>query len=264
MKAELRIIGCYASTPRSITNPTAQVLRIGKESFLIDCGEGTQKEMRRMKVKMNGIDRVFISHLHGDHFYGLPGLVNTMAALGRTAPLHIYGPKGIKEVLTSVLKSSSSWTSYPLHFIELDQKDAALIYESDTIRVHTLPLKHRIYTNGFLFEVLKEEEGWRRFYAYCSDTSYNEALIDLISDSEVLYHESTFLKSELLLCEKTGHSTAFQAGQIAQKSRIKTLILGHYSTRYKSLDAFREEASEVFPSECIELADDYKVFSLNI
>lgn len=263
MKAELRIIGCYASTPRSITNPTAQVLKIGKESFLIDCGEGTQKEMRRMKVKMNSIDRVFISHLHGDHFYGLPGLVNTMAALGRSTPLHIYGPKGIKEVLTAVLKSSSSWTSYPLHFIELDQKDPTLIYESDTVRVRTLPLKHRIYTNGFLFEVLKEGV-WRRFYAYCSDTSYNEVLIDLISESEVLYHESTFLKSELSLCEKTGHSTAFQAAQIAQKSRIKTLILGHYSTRYKSLEAFREEASEGFPSERIELAEDYKVFSLNI
>lgn len=152
MSFKLQIIGCYASTPRSLTNPTAQVLELNRELFLIDCGEGTQKEMRIAKVNFKRLSHVFISHLHGDHFYGLPGLVTTMGAMGRTAPLTIYGPKGIKEVLTTILKSSSSWTNYPLHFIELDQTHSELIYESASVRVHTLPLKHRVYANGYLFE----------------------------------------------------------------------------------------------------------------
>jgi ribonuclease Z len=262
MSFKLQIIGCYASTPRSLTNPTAQVIELNRELFLIDCGEGTQKEMRIAKVNFKRLSHVFISHLHGDHFYGLPGLVTTMGAMGRTAPLTIYGPKGIKEVLTTILKSSSSWTNYPLLFIELDQTHSELIYESPSVRVHTLPLKHRVYANGYLFE-RKESSDFVKTYAYCSDTAYNESLVPLISNTEVLYHESTFLETERHLCEKTGHCTALQAGQIAKISGIKTLILGHYSTRYKSLELFREEAAKSFDYERIELAEDQKLFEFN-
>lgn len=262
MRFKLQIIGCYASTPRTLSNPTAQVLELGKELFLIDCGEGTQKEMRAAKVKFNKLSRVFISHLHGDHFYGLPGLVTTMAAMGRTTPLVVYGPKGIQEVMTRILRASSSWTNYPLQFIELDQTTSTLIYESDELRVHTLPLKHRIYTNGFLFEQ-RIETTYSKRYAYCSDTAFHEELVSHIQGTQVLYHESTFLETERHLCEKTGHCTALQAGQMAKISGIKTLILGHYSTRYKSLELFREEAAKAFDFECIELAEDQKQFTFD-
>lgn len=156
---KLTILGCYAATPRTFTNPTSQVLTINNELCLIDCGEGTQVELRRNKVKFSRIKHVFISHLHGDHFFGLVGLISTFRLLNRENELHIYGPKGIKEIVTIQLKMSSSWTSYPLYFHELDSKEPELILDSGKFSVETIPLKHRIYTNGFLF---REKPGDRK------------------------------------------------------------------------------------------------------
>ena len=149
---KLTILGCYSATPRTMTNPTSQVLEIRNHIFLIDCGEGTQVQLRKNKIKFSRIKHIFISHLHGDHFYGLIGLVSTFRLLNRENPLHIYGPKGIKEAITLQLKLSNSWTDYPLLFHELTNVDSEIIYEDETIRVSTIPLQHRIYCNGFLFE----------------------------------------------------------------------------------------------------------------
>lgn len=149
---KLTILGCYAATPRSFTNPTSQVLEIRNRLFLIDCGEGTQVQLRKNKIKFSKINHIFISHLHGDHFYGLIGLISTFMLLNRKNPLHIYGPKGIKEILLLQLKLSNSWTSYDLFFHELESTNSEIIFEDDKVVVKTIPLKHRIYTNGFLFE----------------------------------------------------------------------------------------------------------------
>ena len=156
---KLTILGCYAATPRSFTNPTAQVLDINNHLFMIDCGEGSQVELRRNKIKFSKIKHIFISHLHGDHCFGLVGLISTFRLLNRDTELHVYGPKGIKEIITLQLKLSSSWTNYPLYFHELESKEPQLIYEDDKVTVETIPLKHRIYTNGFLF---KEKPGLRK------------------------------------------------------------------------------------------------------
>lgn len=156
---KLNILGCYAATPRSFTNPSAQVLEIKNELFLIDCGEGTQVQLRRNKIKFSKIKHVFISHLHGDHFYGLVGLISTFRLLNRENELHVYGPKGIKEIITLQLKLSNSWTNYPLYFHELESKEAQVIYEDEKLSVETIPLLHRVYTNGFLF---KEKPGDRK------------------------------------------------------------------------------------------------------
>lgn len=147
----LTILGCYAATPRTFTNPTSQVLEINKELVLIDCAEGTQVELRRNKLKFSRIKHIFISHLHGDHFYGLVGLISSFGLLQREKELHVYGPKGIKEIITLQLKLAKAWTSYPLYFHELDSEEATRILETDRITVDTIPLDHRIYTNGFLF-----------------------------------------------------------------------------------------------------------------
>lgn len=149
---KLTILGCYAATPRTFTNPTAQVLEIKNKLFLIDCGEGTQVQLRKNKVKFSKINAIFISHLHGDHFFGLIGLISTFMLLNRTTDLHIYGPKGIKEVTLLQLKLGNSWTNYQLIFHELESKESQIIYEDDKVLVKTIPLKHRIYTNGYLFE----------------------------------------------------------------------------------------------------------------
>jgi ribonuclease Z len=148
---KLTILGCHSASPRWNANPTSQVLEVKGHLFLIDCGEGTQVQLRRFKVKFSRIKHIFISHLHGDHFFGLVGLISTFRLLGREAELHVYGPKGIKEAITLQLKLGKSWTNYPLIFHELESKDAELIYEDDKITIHTIPLKHRIYCNGFLF-----------------------------------------------------------------------------------------------------------------
>lgn len=300
---KLTILGCYAATPRTFTNPTSQILEIKNRLFLIDCGEGTQVQLRKNKIRFSKINQIFISHLHGDHFFGLVGLVSTFTLLNRTTDLHIYGPKGIKEIIMLQLRLSNSWTNYGLFFHELESLESEVIFEDEKVLVKTIPLKHRIYTNGFLFQ---EKIGERKLnldavqnyeidtcyyqkikngkditledgrvienekltfdpvpsknYAFCSDTAYDESIIPLIENIDVLYHESTFLQSEENLAKKTLHSTAKEAATIALKSNAKQLILGHYSTRYENIALFKEEAETIFPE--VLLADDGKNFEL--
>ena len=300
---KLTILGCYAATPRTFTNPTSQILEIKNRLFLIDCGEGTQVQLRKNKIRFSKINHIFISHLHGDHFFGLVGLVSTFTLLNRTTDLHIYGPKGIKEIIKLQLRLSNSWTNYGLFFHELESLESEVIFEDEKVLVKTIPLKHRIYTNGFLFQ---EKIGERKLnldavqnyeidtcyyqkikngkditledgrvienekltfdpvpsknYAFCSDTAYDESIIPLIENIDVLYHESTFLQSEENLAKKTLHSTAKEAATIALKSNAKQLILGHYSTRYENIALFKEEAETIFPE--VLLADDGKNFEL--
>lgn len=300
---KLTILGCHSATPRFNAAPTAQVLEVRGHLFLIDCGEGTQMRLRACKVKFARIKHIFISHLHGDHFFGLVGLISTFRLLGREAELNIYGPNGIKEAIVLQLKLGDSWTNYPLRFHELDSKEPQLLFEDEKITVTTIPLKHRVYTNGFLFEEkigqrklnleavkkyridtsyfrkikqgadLLLEDGTRldntlltddpdppKRYAYCSDTAYFPDMIPQIEGVDVLYHEATFLEQHLELAERTAHSTAGQAAQIAEQAGVNQLILGHYSGRYSDLEAFKEEASIHFSNT--ELAEDGKVFKL--
>jgi len=298
---KLTILGCHSASPHEHKNPTAQLLDIKGHRFLIDCGEGTQVQLRKAKVSFVHIKHIFISHLHGDHFYGLPGLVSSFRLLGREAPLHIYGPKGIKEALTLLLKLANSWTNFPLHFHELETKKSENVYEDNDVVVHTIPLDHRVYTNGFLFA---EKEGLRRInadaahaagidksqfrllqlgqdvpvdgklvknsavtqnphppkkYAYCSDTAFLPSIIPIIQGADWLYHEATFLQQHANLAQQTKHSTAQQAATIARDANVKQLILGHYSSRYKNLDLFAQEARLIFPN--VILASDGAVIS---
>ena len=156
---KLTILGCYSATPRINANPTSQVLEIENHVFLIDCAEGTQVQLRKSKVKFSRIKHIFISHLHGDHFFGLVGLISTFRLLTREADLHIYAPKGLKEIVTLQMKLAKSWTNYNLIFHELESDSSEIIYEDDKVEVYTIPLEHRVYTNGFLFkEKVKERK----------------------------------------------------------------------------------------------------------
>lgn len=298
---KLTILGCYAATPRTITNPTAQVLEIKNRMFLIDCGEGTQVQLRKNKIKFSKINHIFISHLHGDHFFGLVGLISTFMLLNRESDLHVYGPKGIKEIILLQLRYGNSFTGYNLFFHELQSKESVVLFEDEKVIVKTIPLNHRIYTNGFLFQeknrerklnidkiqnleidvvyyqkikyggditlangqvipnsAITFEPEHEKTYAFCSDTVYDEQLIPFIEGVDVLYHESTFLEKEMHLAEKTKHSTAKQAATMALKANVKQLVLGHFSTRYESINIFKEEAETIFPK--VFLADDGKEF----
>lgn len=175
---KLTILGCHSATPRYTAHPTSQILEMKGHLFLIDCGEGTQVQMRRLKVKFPRIKHIFISHLHGDHFFGLVGLISTFRLLGREAELHVYGPKGIKEAITLQLKLGNSWTNFPLYFHELESKESQLIFEDEKLTVTTIPLDHRVYTNGFLFQ---EKPGERKLNVEAArrlkiDMSYYEKI----------------------------------------------------------------------------------------
>ena len=159
MSLALTILGCHSATPRVNAHPTSQYLEINNRHFLIDCGEGTQRQMRKYKVGFSKINHIFISHLHGDHFFGLIGLIATFGILNREKDLHIFGPKGIKEVTMLQLKVSKSYSKFNIVFHELESKESELIFEDDKVLVYTIPLTHRVYTNGFLF---KEKEKLRK------------------------------------------------------------------------------------------------------
>ncbi len=304
MSAKLTILGCHSATPRTSAHPTAQLLEIQNRYFLIDCGEGTQVQLRKYKIKFSKIKHIFISHLHGDHVFGLIGLISTFRLLNRETELHVYGPKGIKEFIVNQLKLSQSFGKYPIEFHELSSTESELIYEDSKVTVHTIPLKHRVYTNGFLF---KEKIGERNLnisiinkypeievcdyqnlkngkdftlkngavisntelttapkkpksYAFCSDTVYNEAIVSIIKNVDLLYHEATFLEDKIDLAKTTKHSTAKQAAQIAKLGRVNKLVIGHYSSRYSDIERFKEEAFPVFPNT--ELALEGKTFEI--
>lgn len=263
---KLTILGCYAATPRTFTNPTSQVLEINNELFLIDCGEGTQVELRRNKVKFSRIKHIFISHLHGDHFYGLIGLISTFMLLNRETELHVYGPKGIKEIITLQLKLSKSWTSYPLYFHELSSKAPEVILDTKKVSVETIPLDHRVYTNGFLF---REKPGDRKLLMnevlnYNIDVAYYKSIK---KGKDVVLDDGTVIPNEKLTADpETPRSFAFcsdTAYNPKMVSQIKNVtVLYHEST-------FLEEHAYLAPltkhstaREAAAIAREASVFKL--
>ena len=299
---KLHILGCHSATPRSVAFPSAQVLETGNELLLIDAGEGMQIQLRKYKHKFNKIKYIFISHLHGDHFYGLVGFLSTLRLIGREKEMHIFAPEGLKKITELQFQITQTDINYPLFFHELTRMENELILDTDKFSVTTIPLKHRLYTNGFLIkekpalrklniEAVKRypeietwayhnlkrgkdfirEDGSRipndkltlppppvKSYAYCSDTAYNPSIIPLINKVDLLYHEATFLEKDKHLAEKTKHSTAQQAAQIAKEAGVKHLVLGHFSSRYPDETAFAKEAKEIFDK--VDIAQEGKIF----
>ncbi|AGW85816.1 Ribonuclease Z [Blattabacterium sp. (Nauphoeta cinerea)] len=303
-KSSLTILGCHSSIPTNKFHPTAQILEMKGFSFLIDCGEGTQVQLRKTKIKFNKIIHIFISHLHGDHFFGLIGLLSTFHLLGREKSVNIYAPKGLKEIINVHFKWSYTRLKYCINYIELSSQKLEKIMENDKIEIFSIPLKHRIYANGFLF---REKPSNRKLnmeeikkipdikivnyqnlklgkdfktndgqiipnkkltfdppkilsYAFCSDTSFYLPIVEHIKYVDLLYHESTFLKTEENRAIHTGHSTANQAAHIAKKAKVKKLLLGHYSNRFPNIKEFEKEAKEIFSN--VEASEALKTYYL--
>jgi ribonuclease Z len=137
--------------------PTAQFLEMEERCFLIDCGEGTQVQLRKAKAKFSKINHIFISHLHGDHVFGLPGLISSFRLLGRETPLHVYGPKGIKEMMETIFRITETHQGFEVVFHELSSKKSEKVFEDNRVEVFTIPLDHRIYCNGYLFKEKPKE-----------------------------------------------------------------------------------------------------------
>ncbi len=303
MKFEVTVLGCGSATPTLRHWPTSQLLNHEEHYFLFDCGEGTQLQLRRYGLKLQRINHIFITHLHGDHYLGLFGLLSTMHLLGRTNDLHIYAQEDLKAVTEMQLKISHSRLRFTIEWHFLTYEGETIIYENERVVVTSFPLKHRVPCCGFRFsEKPKErniipeyieqysipiarirqikkgadyklEDGTiiandmltrnptpAKSFAFCTDTIFNESIIPFIIDVDLLYHESTFLEKDSERASFTFHTTARQAGIIAQKAGAKKLLLGHYSARYRELDPFRKEAEMEFPQ--VLLANEGETFEV--
>lgn len=148
---ELNILGSSSATPTFRRHLSAHLLTHNERLFLIDCGEGTQFQFMRYKVRIQRLDAIFISHLHGDHFFGLPGLLCTLSNHERTRPLHLICPEGLAEILQEMFKVSDTRLKYELVYHILKDKTSELVFENNSLEVFSLPLKHRVYCNGYLF-----------------------------------------------------------------------------------------------------------------
>jgi ribonuclease Z len=293
---ELTILGCSSATPTSTRNPTAQLLNIAERFFLIDCGEATQIQLRKFKLKFQRINHIFISHLHGDHYLGLIGLLSSMHLLGRTVELNLYCPPELEEIIEVQFKHSQTYLRFKIVYHHHKYIANDLIFEDNKVEVRTILLNHRIPCCGFLFtekpllaniskEIIQKyqipveqilaikggadfitTEGELisnsklvsnklkpRSYAYCSDTCYDERIIEVIKGVDLLYHEATFLNEMLPRAKETFHSTALQAATIAQKAEVHQLMIGHYSARYRDLQPLLDEAQTVFSNTILSI-----------
>ena len=149
---EVHILGCGSALPTTRHNSSSQVVRVGNKQYMIDCGEGTQLQLRKSHIPFSFIDHVFVSHLHGDHCFGLIGMISSFGLLGRTTPLHIHADPMLKELMQPQLEFFCKDLKYKVVFHDIDATKHALIFENNAITVHTLPQKHRIPCCGFLFK----------------------------------------------------------------------------------------------------------------
>lgn len=299
---ELTILGCSSATPTSKRNPTAQLLNIAERFFLIDCGEATQIQLRKFKLKFQRINHIFISHLHGDHYLGLLGLLSSMHLLGRTVEIHLYCPAELQEIIEVQFKHSQSYINYQIIYHPHQYLHNDLIFEDERVEVRTIVLNHRIPCCGFVFkekplmaniskeiihqyglsidQILAIKKGADlvsdsgtvitnaqlvvsmqapRSYVYCSDTSYDERIIEYIKGANLLYHEATFLDEMSARAKETYHTTALQAGTMAKKAGVQQLMIGHYSARYKDLQPLLDEARSVFDNTILAIEGESTV-----
>jgi ribonuclease Z len=301
MKFEVTILGSSSATPVFNRNPSAQLLNCNEKYYLIDCGEGTQQQLTKYNLKAARIDYIFISHLHGDHYFGLIGLLSSLHLNGRIKPMQIFGPKPLLEILEIQFKYSDTVLRYPIEFFPIEADESRQIFENSDLTVKTIVLNHRIPTTGFIFQqkkrqrklikdktdevpmayytalkkgidvelpngdILRSEDytieaDAPRCYAYCSDTLFDESYFATIKNCDTLYHEATFMHDLLDRAKETHHTTALQAAEVAKINGVKKLLIGHFSSRYKTLQMLLEEAQSVF--ENTELAVEGRTFHL--
>ncbi|MBQ9296104.1 MAG: ribonuclease Z [Paludibacteraceae bacterium] len=264
-KAKLTILGCGSAKPTKTTSPSGQLLQINDKAFLLDCGEGVQLTMQKLGVHTGRLYNIFITHLHGDHCFGLIGLLTTLSMLKRTQPMHIYAHPDLQKLLQPLLDYHCADRLYEIVFHPINPRKHEVIYQDRTISVETIPLKHGVPCCGFLFSethrVKCDDNTFRRVtrkrYAYCTDTMYNEKIVPIIQGVDLLFHESTFLQSMADRSREVKHSTAADAATIAQKAEVGQLLIGHYSARVEDHSLFLQEAQPVFAN--VTLAEENNI-----
>jgi ribonuclease Z len=249
MRFEVTILGNGSASPSVDRHQTAHVLNVREQFFLIDCGEGTRQRMMRAGISPLKIRGVFISHIHGDHLFGLPPLIASLGLAGKQTPLKIFGPAAVGRLLDFYQNVFGMPVSFELDFTAVDTTRHALVFENKSMEVWSVPMRHRTPTTGYLFrEKPDPHDHPLRSYAYLSDTLPSPKAAGLVRGVDLLYHEATFAHTERRLARDTGHSTATEAARIALKAEAGELLIGHFSSRYKDSAVLEAEAGAVFPN----------------
>jgi ribonuclease Z len=291
---QINILGCGSATPSLRHHPSSQVVNFRDKLFMIDCGEGAQLQMRRMGLKFNRLNHIFLSHLHGDHCFGLPGLLSTMALheKGGAVTVHTFAD-GVK-MFKSITDMFCRETPFEIQY-DVIKTGKAVVYEDNGLIIETFTLYHRLPCVGYIFrekpklrhlkgdmvkfynvpvrdlQSIKEGYDWinpadgqliknewlttapspSMSYAYCSDTVFDERVIEAVKGVDVIYHEATYADDQAEKAAPRGHATAREAGRVAREAGAKKLILGHFSKSYYNEDLHLAEAREEFPDVII-------------
>jgi ribonuclease Z len=286
MDLSLFFAGTAGSVPTPRRGLPAILVRAGGERILLDCGEGTQHQLLRSNVGLPDIDAIFISHLHLDHWLGLPGMIKTFDMRDRDRPLELFGPPGLTALYQQVMKPIIGRTGYRLEVVELEHHEEVGF---DDFVIAAFPVSHRVEAYGYAFveddrpgrfdvdaaralgvtegpdfgrlqrgetvngvapeQVVGEDRPGRRI-VYTGDTAPVQSVEVYAHDADVLIHEATFCEDERARARETGHSTARQAAELARDANVKLLVLTHLSTRYFPRD-IRDEARAVFENTVV-------------
>ena len=265
---EVTILGCGSAKPSTRHFPSAQIINFRDKLFLVDCGEGTQMQMCRNHVRFTRMNNIFISHLHGDHCFGLIGLLSSLELLGRTAEMHIYAPGQLEKILFNDIAFFNRGMSYKITFHPVDTEKNKLLYEDNSLQVYSIPLDHRVPCSGFLFVEKPVLPHIRRDMIDYYNIPYY-AIKDIKEGADWILPSGEAVPSEKLttpsyrprkyaycsdtayserLKDERGHSTARQAATVARESNVGQLVIGHYSSRYEDESLLLEQAREVFPN----------------
>ena len=294
MGFSVTILGNSSAKPTPHAHPSSQVVNLNEQYYLVDAGEGVQQQLIRRGINPLRLRAVFISHLHGDHCFGLFPLIATLGLEGKRTPLDIYAPAPRGEVLEYHRRYFWDDLPYEVKWHEVRTTEHAIIMQNNTLEVWSIPLRHRVPTAGYLFkekqpgrnvdkfkiekyglsiaqivaakrgEDITLEDGeiipndeltyipyQARSYAYLSDTAYSAKAAERVHGVDLLYHETTYSTSEAMFAKGRGHSTTIEAAKVAAKAEAKRLIIGHFSSRYKSHETLVEECRTIFPNSDI-------------
>lgn len=297
---ELIFLGTSSAVPTKFRNHASIALKAFGEIFLFDCGEGTQRQMANIRLSPMKIKYIFISHFHGDHILGLPGLIQSMGFRGRTEPLYIFGPPGINDINDILSKLKCSNMSFKIIIQELEE---GYILDTKEYSINCIKCEHNVINYAYSIiekkkpRFLKEkaielgvEPGpdFSRLHngqeitvndniikpeqvlgpprkgikiTYSGDTRPCNALIEFAKESTILIHESTFEDIDIDKAIDNAHSTASEAANIAKKAKVKQLILTHISARYSNTTNMQKSAKKIFNN--VIIANDYMVLEVN-